>query len=1092
MAENKEIYLIIPDQFSYEYDKKLYKELGSSLFNKLFILSFSKIAKKIIRELGGEEGEYANDVTKRILMHKVLREIKKEKSAVFYSKQLEKRDFIDTSLDLVSDFSHNNIDENTLENGLNQLDGMLKEKLTDVKNIVSKYKNSLSNAGLKDSLSDVDIARNLAISSNYFSKIDIFVDEFDGFSADEFSMLELIIKQSSKVCVSLRIGEGENTKTKLSPFDNVKITEDRLVGFCRDNNISVAFLQAKECEIANPVLQDFSEIVFSPKKHSIKNDGVIKIISASDIYKEVEFVASTIRKLIIENGYKYSDFAVVATETANYKSSVLSIFEKYEIPYFYDLKQGTNQKSLVIFLLSILECLITRDYKTENILKYVKSNFSFFNDEEIFAIEEYCYKWNVNGKDWLGDFTAKQEKSGENLEFINQIRVKIISPFQWFKTEIKGKNADEIANSFNILLEKICFSQQLEGVISHFKEENSQGKNLEVIREFKQIIDLYNGIISNIYSVLAGEKITLKEFYELLKSLFFSAQVSLPPQTLDSVIIADLERSRLSNIKVTFILGATEGAFPKMVKEGGIFTEKDKSILSEIGINISKPALWKIAQERLISYSALTTPTEKLFISYPLSDIKGASKRPAYLVKQIKNMLSSEDFIRTNEVSPTYFAMTKGSAYSTFLENITEKNDEICAIETVLKEDNFYAERLDYLEKNSGEILHKLTENNGKKIFSSENFFLSPTKIESFYNCPFQFFCKYGLKITPRERVEINPLSKGNIIHFCLEKIISTIDKSGKRTYNSGFTDLSEEEILQLIDLNITEYLEKMLGGNFGKSSRFSFLIDKYKQLIFEVVKNIQIEFSQSKFRPADFEFNLIKNGGSILEITAKNGVKISISGLIDRIDICEENGKNFIRIVDYKSGQKDLDFEDIYSGINLQMILYLYAVTKGKSSYNGTSPAGLLYFPAQFLEAKINRGDIYDAEKLEVAISDSKLSTFKMSGLIVDETALSLMETEKSGKFIKNKRDKSNILQPNSFEKLSNFAIGKVEELTERIFGGEISSIPLKKGEKLTCDYCDYWAVCGSFGSENCNFISKDDGKKLLLEISEETEKSE
>lgn len=1108
VSEKRPVYIIIPDQFSYEYDKKLYKELGAKDFNSIKIVSFNRLSEEIIKNNGSESGEYIDDNTKQIMMYLAIKKLKTSKTSQYFKKQLDKPNFISSTLDLVKDLRQSDITPEDFQTASLSVTGSLSEKVNDLNQIYFNYSNILKEKELKDSLTIITEAAENALKNKHFHGFDVFIDEFSGFSFDELKMIETIISQADNLCVCLTISEENNNKTKLTPFSNVIKTQQALVELAKQHNISVDFSKCIEFnQYRAREIEHINKNIFSPIKNKCDTSENVEIVSSSDLYEEIEYVATEIKRIVCDKGYKYSEIAVVSRQLSDYFSIISGTFERYEIPYFMDTRQAVSQKALILFIMSIFETVTTKNYNTETILRYIKSTLSKFNDTQISKIEDYCYQWNVNGKMWLSDFTAqeknlaqKEDGNGKTyLEKLNVLRKDIIEPLDNFKKASINSTAGQICEEFYCLLEKINISSTISNCIKNglnntFKNENDI---VEISREFKQLWRILLNSVQSIYNNIGDENISLKEFYELLKLMISQTTVATPPQKLDAVMVASAERSRLANPKVVFVIGVNEGIMPYNVKESGLFTDKDKEMLAKAGLKISKTILWKIAEERFVAYQALCSPSDKLYVTFPTSSITGGLRRPSVLVSQIKNMFDEKIVSNAGGKSPIYFCTTAHSTYYKYIENLKTKSCEIASIKDVLNKIPKYNEKIKYLENISESPIHFCSEINSEKMFSTKNLSISATRLENYFKCPFNYFCQYGLNLKPTKSVEINPISRGTIVHYCLENIMSITDKSGKKTYNVNFTKLTDEELKARILMLLISFQKNELGGDFGKTNRFKALFERFNDMIFEVVKNIQNELKQSDFVPCDFELNLTdENGKSILEIELDNGIKIRINGKIDRVDIFEKNGKKYIRIVDYKTGDKDLLFEELYNGINLQMILYLLSLTKSNSfdgKYSDSDPAGVLYMPAKYLPATIEREfDILDNENIEVGLSkkieNEKLKNFKMKGLVVDICEIyQAMEKELKGQFIPVEAKTNGELKKNSkiidlkaYKKLEEFAIGKVKEMAESLKKGEIKAVPTGMEKSLLCNYCDYWSVCGNYLTSEANIITKDDGDKL------------
>lgn len=1129
----KKICVIVPDQFTFEYDRILYKALGAKLFNSISVVGFSRLADSIINSCGVGRGEYADENAKQIMMYLAIKEFKKNHSESFYKKHLEKSGFISEALELIKDLRHGDISPFDFEAAAAaDVSETLKDKLTDLGRIYSIYSEILSQNNLKDSLTKLSEAAQIVGEYKQFDGFDVFVDRFNTFSHDEFNMLKKIIEQAENVTFSLTISGENNSKSRLSPFENVIITRTSLS--------EIAALAGKKIAIENCVdfvyyksraIEHINSNIFYPVNIKSDDDGCVKIVSASDLYSEAEFVASEIKKLVCDDGYRFSEIAVISRDMASYQSVIPSVFGKYEIPIFMDAAQPVTGKALIIFINAIFDALAGKTYKTDVIFRYIKSPLFSYSSNDISRLEDYCLKWNVTGDMWIKDFEAEEflrnniniltKKANKatrhhltrikiiksiktsRYKSINEIRQEIISPLEKFKAVCMSGNTAKICEAFLTLLTEIKLDSFVRTLIyDEDKHKNLSADALEMERQYKQLWEILVSAVSSVHSNIPEHKMSIKEFCELVRTMMSQSKVSNPPQKLDVVTVAGADRSLLADPKIVFVVGTNDGKMPASVGESGFFSDRDIEQLNKAGLKFSQTLLWKMSEERLVAYLALTSPSDKLYVSYPNSDTAGKTLRAGIIIKQLLAMFGHNSFIDSSKLETAFFCKTLPTAFQKISENFKSKDPEIEAIKKLVYENHDYKQKLDYISTFSHKKQFKLIESNSRELFVTNNLRSSATRIENYFKCPFSYFCQYGLRLKSVQPIEVNPLSRGNFVHFCMEEILSeTVD--GKKVYNENFLTLTFEELEEKVASLKKAFFKQELGGDFGKTERFKVLFNNLGKMVLDLALNIQSEFKEGKFRPAQFEYNLENaDGKSIYQLFLEDGTKIELSGKIDRIDTFENSDAKYLRIIDYKTGKKDLLFDEIFNGLNLQMILYLSALTKGDGEFNGFLPAGVLYMPSNYLDLKITRDSSTDDESLETKIQENKLNHFKMKGLItqIDET-IKAMEDEIKGKFIpvKTNKDKSyakssSLISKESLAQLQEFANEKVKEMATGLINGEIKAVPTERQNKTPCDYCEYWTICGNSHPDEKNIISKQDGieLKMLIETDEKGSESD
>ncbi len=1110
VLEGENVIVIVPDQYSFEYDRHLYNELGAKNFNKLKTLGFNRFAEIILKEYGTKSGILADKNAKLISMFKAVKSFKSSgfASKSYYSRSLDKPQFVSDTISLIDDFKKSDIDYNTLEGVLPQSDGSLFEKLDSVSKLYKLYQEELFALGFTDETTALSEAAQIAHDNGFFKNATVFIHEFSSFTADEYEVIKVILSDAKSLTVSLIIGNGNNLTSNMSPFSMCIKTRSKLADMAGGAG-KVENISAEEHTLyKSKALEHIESNVFCLVNNPCDNSEGVKLACAKNLYDEIDYIAASIKKLIREKGYSYKDIAVISRSLDDYSSLIDGVFRRYEIPFFMDRRKSVLRSSLVIYVLSLFDCVLTKSYKTENILRYIKSPLSSIEDFKAAAIEEYCYKWGVEGDMWLEDFTPYDNRKGgsskEFLRLINDIRKSIISPLEDFKSKTKNTTAGKICLALNELMGKIELSEKTFSLISRSVESND-ASIVEIARDFKQLWSLFLGAINSIYKNMGDEEISLRQFYNLLKLMLSEMTISSPPQKLDAVTVAKAEHSRLGDMKAVFVIGLNDGLFPRNAQNSGLLTEREKSKLSKIGIDLNHNIQTFLDNERLISYIALTSASEYLTISYPESSVKNEALRPSILARDIEKVFGESVKINVSELSMDYFCENKKSAYYRYSLNYQTDSKEQESIRDALCCNSEYKEKIEFLDDISDDERHseyRLSKNIAKNLFFPHDINMSATRADDFYKCPFNYFCKNGLKVYPVSKVDISPMTKGSLIHFILQNILSTIDANGNRSFNDDFENLSDDEIKNLIDEYCKEYVKNELGGSFAKTSRFDYNLKNLEKTAFYVVKNLIQELEGCFFKPVAFEYDLSdKNGESILKIKADNDVNICIRGSIDRVDIYkDENGKRYVRIVDYKTGGKDFDLASLYHGLNMQMLIYLLALVDTDNEFNHDGElisAGVMYMPAKYVENYMSRDDYKNKseQEREQALVNKRNKDFKRNGLFVyNDLTLKAMDERVSGLFSPLKKtskgesiDEKQVVDADVFEAIERFSRDKIVQMGKALTDGEIAAMPVMKSGKIdtiSCKYCNYWSVCGKYNRRDAEQIYDEDRKKLLEEI--------
>lgn len=1078
--DKNKVLVIVPEQFTFEYEKMLYNLLGPTEYNKINVLSFKRLGKKLNDEYNAQTGVSDNDNIRIIMIYNALKRLKTEKELSYFQKSSEKNSFVNDLLDVIEEFRYSGLPADEILKlatlyKAEASESTSKAASVELAKIYKAYNDVLTEYSVCDSLTLPTIAAHILSGKKPFKEYQVFLDEFSGFTPDEFEVvMELAMQADITACLTMQ----ENNMSKLSPTAVSIATQNKLISVAKENNIHVEYDICDDYSLclSKPIIA-LNKGLFNIRQINEINNGDVRIINALDRYRELEICAAQISHLVLEDGYKYSDIVVVSGNVSDYSEIAEGTFERYNIPFYVDYKQSAAQSALVLHVMNILDAVSTRRYNTEKILKYIKSPVSYLTDNEKSIIEDYCVSWNVNKDMWMSDFTAissgfadeaespeKKERKLQELEKINAIRKKIIEPLDKFRNACSDKRARDMCKALFEFFEETKLSQQVySNALNTIDKDNEN--TIEVSRSIKQLWINLTEAIKNIYDYGTKEKLTVKEFSNLLRLLLSQLNISSAPQKLDSVMLASAGRSRIGTPKVVFVLGATEGVFPANPHGSMLFNDKNREYLKKSGVPISRDNMELMLRERYVAYSVIASAQERLYVSYPSYDGRDAILRPSGAVKQMLNILPGTTIVSASTYSTLWYCTNMKSAYYKYIENYSEKNEDIITLRELLLSDAEYAKKLEYIEKRKNGSEKVLSPEISKKLFikgGNNTLVSSASSIERFFKCPFVYFMDKGLKIRKIRKNELNAPNIGSLLHFCLEKLMS-VEVNSKKTYNEEFTVLSEAAVRKGISETFDKYKELCFGGDFGKSYLYEYQFNRLKENTFYIIRNMQKELSESKLKPEFFEKSLKKDNGENFFNCLCGNVVLKLIGSVDRIDIGSCDDGRLLRIVDYKSGSKKFAKSDIVYGLNMQMLLYLIAVMQDKDEFSECIETGILY---QKIEPPY---DFVEREKAsEESIMKNEQDQLKAFGIGVDEYISKDYQGDVS-------------LEPftkNEFEAIKRLVYIKLEEFVSCLENGEINPMPVNvKGSKnLPCDYCDYWSVCGVVNKVEGKIVSDED----------------
>ncbi len=1049
ISGGENVLVIVPEQFTFEYEHMLYSRLGAFDYNKISVKSFKRLALQIIEECGGEHKMYADSVTKSLIMSLAVKYSAENDGLVFYKRLAKNPAFSAMMLDCISDLSQSGLDDSKLTAGLLGLSGTLKEKFTDILNIYFTYCSLLNTHGLSDEKSAISYAASLASKHGFFENKCVFIDEFKSFTADERLLIEAMLAQSD-VCCAL---DTDDEYSKLLHLYSVNRTFSILKNSAQKCNakITLARTNAANCNTNCDITHISQNIFKSGECEKIKSENV-KIIDALNIYNECEYVFAQIKHLVRYEGIRFDEIQIVARDAQMYSAVVSEYAKIYEIPIFESVEKTPYNTALSVFISTALE-LTFSPFSTETVLMYAKTMLIDIDIAEIAQLENFCYIWEIDGKLWEKEF-SQNDSAAKDAEIT---RKKIIEPLLRLRKKCENTTGDVITQALYEHFEAVNLVDCLDK-LTEFNGESAEADSIEQAREMRLLCNALTDTLDIFYTYLHGVEISPAEYRDMLNCALSSAHYSKAPQRLNAVNFAQLQLTRYNSPKVVFILGANEGYFPRNSVTAGMFTSTESLKLSSNGIELAKTDEQIYSEESFAVYAALSAPTKKLYITYPLLDKSNNSKTGAHTLKLIQNLFSNKITLCAERLDDEFYASSKEAAYRRYVRNFGKNTVFEKSCEALLCGDDAYIDRIKALKSGMGaKKQHSLDNTEIIKLLYGTNLKMSASKLETFCSCPFRYYMTYGLKIRPLQKMGITVNEKGSIVHFCLERIFKDFKKE-------EFLSLSKDSIDSAVALYIKAYRDEHLGGDYRQSEKFEYALNIIAENTSEIIENLQREFSQSDFYPCESEYFIKREFA--LSVPAIPKAQLTLSGITDRIDLYISSRGRFIRVVDYKTGKKTFSLADLLSGKNMQMFLYLFALTSSDENFCDCANAGVLYYHANEMSPSLARTSS-DAE-LEKLKSKSR----KMIGVILDDEEI-IASMDKGAGVIPIVRNKDgtiskssmkNLLNHEKFSSLDRYCTETLKRCGERILSGNIAALPCGDA----CTYCDYKNVCGNYPNES------------------------
>lgn len=1078
--------LLVPEQFSYASERAMLARVGAKYMQGLEILSFSRLAETVLNSVQPASKPEIDDGMRAVLMRLALDALGEHTR--IYKRYARHPNLLHTLVAFAKELKQCSVSVPELQNaGEHLASGALKEKLEELTLLVQMYE-ALVHERFSDDADQLTKLAETVRTSAHFSEKTVFVDAFAGFTKQERNVLEALMHACRDVYVTLCVPQADDSEQNACVFDNIMREMQMLKTAAARQSVPVAkpvwFSAAPDNK--TPALIYLEKNLYCCTKTSFPGDAAcISLCAAPNRAQESDCVARQIRVLLRDEGFRARDIAVVQRRKDTYDQALCAAFRKYGVPYFEDRRQPVAAEPLMQFTDCLLSMAV-QGITTEALLRFLKTGLGGLTAEEIAALESYAVLWGIERADWRSDFTSNpsglgvtmQDSDLEHLQQLNELRQRAVAPVLHFrKIFAEGSGADKARALYDCLM-RMEVPQTLEKLAKDLLDADFYA----LAEQQNTIWEMLMQMLDALAAACGEGEITPARFYELFRILLDSADVGQLPQGLDTVTIGTADRIRMDAPRVVFVVGANDEVFPENPPTDGVLSDADRKTLLGLGVELSDTAEYKTVDERNFVYDSLTLPRERLYISWALADYNGASMRPSSLVREIQEIFPTVEVLDESQTAPEDRAQSPASAFETLAEGFSRHDtlsETLCAY---FREDSAYAARLSALERAVSQKETAFCDASVSTKLFGKDMIISASRAETYYKCPFSFFCKYGLKLKPLKKAELDPAQSGTVIHYCLETVLSRYDRE-------SLAAMSQQQLHSTVEEALKEYAETRLGGTQNKDARFVQMLRRLADTVTDVLGRLVSEFAVSAFVPTAFELSIAPDGEiAPYRLPLEDGGSLRIVGSVDRVDTMEKNGKTYLRVVDYKSGGKTFDLSEVLSGLNMQMLIYLYAIREnGAEKFGEIVPAGVLYLPAKSVEDKLPRNaDINDIEK-------AKLQNSRMNGVVLDDADVILgMDSSVSGMFIpvsaRGERFVGKLLDRQEFSALKDKVDGKLCDMASALQNGRIPVLPaVQSGKNIACTYCDYASICGYESGDNArqlvSFGKFDDVKKLLKE---------
>lgn len=1102
--------LLVPEQATFQAEYALVTTPEISGMIRAQALSFRRLAFRVMQETGGTTRSPIDDTGKKLLLYKAL--FRRKEQLQLFQHSVNQMGFIDGLNELFTELKRYCITPEGLKEHLMKKTvqstrkyQMFDDKMHDLLLIYHDY-NQMLNAQYIDGEDYLDILSEQMKDSSFIKEAEIWIDGFYGFTPQEFRVIKQLMVCSKKLhitlCIDREYGATEQPE-ELDLFHPTAQTLIQLQMLADQNGVKKKeTLLLNESAIHNNSLPRFTDspvLAFIERNYHSrkqwKGDAAtvsfnLSIHAAVHRRAEIEGAAREMLRLVRDCGYRWRDMAVNIRNGTDYHDLITETFTDHGIPFFFDQKQPVMHHPLIEFIRSALE-IVHSNWKYDSVFRCIKTNFiSPENHHLMDELENYVIAFGIHGYRWTENkpWSYKRSRNIEDtkeqpseadhqyLQRINEARDLVVKPLFIFQKKLeKSSHIRSKLQTLYELLESVNVAKRLEQWSSEAAEQGQPEKSREHTQMWGKVMDTFDQMVE----VMSDDEVSIDMFIGLIEAGFESIKLGLVPPSLDQVLIGSIDRTRSTQIKYSFILGVNDGVLPQIVKGNGILSELEREQLMDSGLHLAPGSRRKLLDEQFLIYTALTVPSEHLWLSFPLADEEGKTLLPSEIIRRIRSIFPEHK---------TRFLMAEPLSIHeqhTQAEYIAHPERTLSYLVAQLRQwrsgveiDLIWWDVYNWFcsqDKWRGKLHRMLyglfyyNQENSLSVETSRALYgellkASVSRMEKFISCPFAHFISHGLRLQDRMIYRLEAPDIGQLFHAALSLIALELQQD-----NMQWSLLTTEQCEARANQAVDQLSPRLQSEILLSSKRYFYISHKLKKIVGRASVVLAEHARRGAFVPIGLEVDFGEDRElPSLRFSLDNGCEMEIMGRIDRVDQAESERGVYLRIIDYKSSQTSLSLTDVYYGLSLQVLTYLDVVITHSKAWLGKKaiPAGVLYFHVH--NPVLQRKNAMTSEEAEEAIFKS----FKMKGLVLaDSESVSFMDNtlqqghselipvsiKADGSYYKH----SSVMTDSQWRQIRGFVRNKIREIGTGITSGNVQIQPYRLGQKLPCTFCSYKSIC-------------------------------
>ena len=1052
---DRQYIVLVPEQFTMQTQKDLVMQHPNHGIMNIDVLSFVRLAYRIFEETGGQALPVLDDEGKNLILRKIAGDYEKDLKVL--KGNMKKLGYISEVKSVLSEFDQYDIGEEELRQmkaaGENS---RLYYKLQDLEVLYIGFKKYLEDRFItKEEL--LDALCRVVKGSDILKESTIVLDGFTGFTPVQNRLLGELLEVCREVIVTVTMDDRENPYVYKHPYQLFalgKHTVTSLIQIAAERKVSV---EDPLCLYERPLyrfcdnsaMEFLERNIFRYSKECYKEkQGAVRIHVARNPREEAMKAAGRVRNLVRTKGYRYRDIGVIVSNMEVYGDDLGQAFDLYEIPVFMDHKRSILLNSFVEYIRSLLN-MVKDNFSYESVFRFLRTNLSGFTYGEVDELENYVIALGIRGyKKWQESWIRRPKYlEEENLEILNHNRVRLVEKVDTLVYVLRQRS--KTVKDVTMALYEFMVREELQLKLQRQSEAFQEAGELALAKEYSQVYRILIELFDKFVELLGDEKVTMDEYLKLLDAGLEEARVGVIPPGIDQVVVGDMQRTRLKDMKALIFVGANDTFLPGALIRSGLLTERDRDKFATGKIHLSPGGKEKAYEQKFYLYMNLTKPSETLDIYYSKVSADGKSIRPSYLIQEMQRLFSGLEIEDEEKQAFSAQEWTPKLGMQKVIRGFQGGNamdQEWQELYSWYKRQPQWQYRVEELMK-SGFYTRPadgLTEEVAKQLYG-EHFQDSITRIERFSACAFAHFLTYGLRLRERQTYEFQPLDLGNVCHSALEYYSRKLKEE-----HLSWTEIEEEKRQEYIDDSVEHAISDYGNSVLYSSARNEYMIERMKRLLTRTIWALTKQLEAGDFVPVAYEMRFE-------------------NGKIDRVDLCKDKDKVYVKVLDYKTGSKAFDVVALYHGLQLQLMVYMDAAVKMTQKHYPDSeviPAGVFYY--RLNDPLVEKKVVGEEEEIWQKV----LKELKVDGVMnlkdetlehldhcqVGESAVIPVKYNKNGSLSKN----SKVASEQEFEVMMRHALGKVLKVHRKILSGEVAAFPYRRKQESGCDYCAYRHICG------------------------------